>query len=603
MSRGASAWDAWPSAARLCWDIAVHAPGPVATTLAITLLNGARNGLYAWLTAGVINGLVSGHGAVGWSAWFAAVLTMENLSWTFIWPARDWLRDVAVLRVQERVLRRAAAAPLLAFSDPEWVDRLSRASGDLGGRMGQWLRGVFDLLGAITQVAGMLLAVLALGGGFRLVAVLGIASLVGVFCQDRLARVELLRSQRLARPRRLATAWSGLLTARAAAAEVRLFDLGGWVAGRWEQAYRVCALEDVRTALRRLGWEGLSTGTDLAAYVAVLVLAGLAASHAGPARAAGVFAALLEAAVLMQGFFSNLLGAAGGMHEHGSFVADLAPLLFTDEPSGEGVPAVRGQGWAGARSPAVVDVDGVRFRYPAAAAGAEALRGVSARIAPGEVVALVGPNGAGKSTLAALILGLLPPGAGSVRVDGVTPVCGQSSGAAVFQDFVRFTLPLRDNVGFGQLDRREDAPALRQALETAGSRLAAEDLELWLGPEFEGRDLSGGEWLRVAIARGVLGASGLIVLDEPTAALDPLGEVEIVRRMLALGRDRTAIVVSHRLGIARAADRILVLDEGRVAEEGRHADLLAAGGLYARMWRAQASWYAQGPAAGTVTGD
>lgn len=162
--------------------------------------------------------------------------------------------------------------------------------------------------------------------------------------------------------------------------------------------------------------------------------------------------------------------------------------------------------------------------------------------------------------------------------------------SAVLQDFVRYTLPVRDNVGFGDLARREDDAALADALERAGSDLGA-GLDTWLGNEFGGPDLSGGQWLRLAVARGILPEADLIVMDEPTAAIDPLAEVDIVRRLLALGRSRTAVVVSHRLGVARAADRIIVLDQGRVVEEGTHEHLLSRDGLYARMWRAQASWY------------
>jgi len=207
----------------------------------------------------------------------------------------------------------------------------------------------------------------------------------------------------------------------------------------------------------------------------------------------------------------------------------------------------------------------------------------------------VGPNGAGKSTLAALLLGLHAPDRGRVRVGGAPPAPGLAS--AVFQDFVRYRLTVRDNVGFGDLRRLRDDAALGGALERAGSDLGG-TLDVWLAPEFGGRDLSGGEWLRVAIARGTLPPAGLVVLDEPTAALDPLAEVDLVRRLLALGRGRTAVVVSHRLGVARLADRVLVLDGGRLVEEGSHAELLARGGLYARLWQAQASWYAQAADAG-----
>lgn len=230
-------------------------------------------------------------------------------------------------------------------------------------------------------------------------------------------------------------------------------------------------------------------------------------------------------------------------------------------------------------------LEAVGYRYPGG--DRDALCDLHAEIAAGSVVALVGSNGAGKSTLAALLLGLYRPTAGGVR--RASPP-GAGAASAVLQDFVRSTLPVRDHVGFGDLARRDDDAALLAALRQAGSDLQAE-LDLWLGTDFGGPDLSGGQWLRLALARGMLPAAGLVVLDEPTAAIDPVAEVDIVRRLLAFGRGRTAVVVSHRLGIARAADRILVLEGGRVVEEGGHDALRAAGGLYARMWEAQAAWY------------
>lgn len=583
----------WPwtrAAAALGWDIAAHAPLPFVATLGIQIANGARNGLYAWLTAGVINGLVTGRGAVDWAVWFAAVLALENLSWTYMWPARDWLTNLAVLRIERRVLERAAAEPLVRFSDPEWLDLLSRGTNDMGDRMGRWIGGVFDLLGAVFQVVGMLMAVFALGGGPVMVLALILASAVNIFSQGRLARVELRRSHRQARPRREAAAWFGLATLRAAAAEVRAFDLAGWLRARWEAAYRDCAAEDLTASGQRLRWGGLSSAADVGAYVAVLILAGQAAMRAGPGRAAGVFAALLEAAVLMQTFFSDLLGTAGSMHQHSTLVRDLAPLLI--RPSGTANPDSDRP--AVPNSPVAVELDRVTFRYPRAQA--DAMHRVTATVHAGEVVALVGPNGAGKSTLAALALGLLTPASGTVRLDGRAPEHSRAS--AVFQDFMRYTLSVRDNVGFGALDLHESDDDLRSALRQSGSHLSDGDLDAWLGPEFDGPDLSGGEWLRVAVARGALSRAGLIVLDEPTAATDPLAEVEIVRRLLALGHARTAIVVSHRLGIARAADRIIVLDHGRIVEEGTHDALVAANGLYARMWQAQSSWYAPARAEG-----
>jgi ATP-binding cassette subfamily B protein len=580
----------------LVWDIAIHYPLPFLGTVSLQIANGSCNGLYAWLTAGVINGLVAGHGAVPWSAAFGAALALENVSSTFMGPARSWLANLAVLRIQRRVLEHAAAQPLLRFADSEWVDRLARGTRDLGDRLGGWLGGIFDLLGAGVQVLGMLLAVFALGGGATMITALILASVVNIVSQGRVVRVELQRAQRQARPRRELERWAWLAMGRAAAAEVRTFGIGHWLRARWEAAYLVCAEEDLAAARLRLRWDGISNAADIGAYVAVLVLASQAALHAGPDRAAGVFAALLEAAVTMQGFLSSLFGAAGRMYAHGTFVGDLAPLLRAGGPIPQAAQGaihsaahidVKAAPDADGPRPASVRIDRVSFRYPRAAA--DALRGITAEIRPGEVVALVGPNGAGKSTLAAIVLGLLVPDSGTVRLDDEGSVPRGAS--AVFQDFVRYTLPIRDNVAFGSLDRHGADADLRVALKQAGSPLAEGDLDEWLGPEFGGRDLSGGEWLRLAVARGLVGHRGVLVLDEPTAAIDPLAEIALVRQLLDPDYERTILIVSHRLGIARAADRILVLDSGCLVEEGDHNTLLRRGGLYSRMWRVQASWY------------
>ena len=488
------------------------------------------------------------------------------------------------------MLARAAAVPAVRFLDPAFHDRLSRASGDLGGRLAQWTNSLLDLCRATVTAAGLVGAVFALGGGPALAGVLVLGALPVVLAQGRLTAIERARADRVARPRRVAGAWAGLLTGRQAAPEVRLFDLHRWLRAQWLAAYTVAAREDASAAGRRFAWSGFAQGVNTGAYGVVLTLVVAAAGAAGRAGAAGVFTGLLQAASWMQRAVGAIIDSAAQMHEQAALMADVAGLLAEPVSEGEGL---QGLAASAAGRPAGVLARGVTFRYPAM--DADVLAGVSFRVRPGEVVALVGPNGAGKSTLSALLLGLYAADGGTLTVgDGEAGVPVRRS--AVFQDFVRFTLPVRDNVGFGDLARLGDDAALRGALRRAGSHLE-EDLEAWLGPEFDGRDLSGGEWLRVAIARGVLPESGLIVLDEPTAAIDPLAEVDLVRRLLELGRGRTAIVVSHRLGIARMADRILVMEEGRVVEEGTHAALLDADGLYARMWRAQASWYRPVPAA------
>jgi ATP-binding cassette subfamily B protein len=215
-------------------------------------------------------------------------------------------------------------------------------------------------------------------------------------------------------------------------------------------------------------------------------------------------------------------------------------------------------------------------------------------------VAIVGENVAGKSTLVRLITGLYLPDSGVVRLDGVdTRSDGfeayQARIAAVFQDYLSYQLPLRDNIGFGAVERPQNDADLMRAAKKAnldGLMDSLDDgLDTWLGRQFGERDLSGGQWQRVALARAFYRDAGLVILDEPTAALDPRAEQALFDRFAELMQDRTAIMISHRLGSARHADRILVMDDGRLVEDGTHEELMAAGGLYAAMFAAQAAWY------------
>jgi ATP-binding cassette subfamily B protein len=234
------------------------------------------------------------------------------------------------------------------------------------------------------------------------------------------------------------------------------------------------------------------------------------------------------------------------------------------------------------------------------------LDGLELEIPAGQSLAIVGENGAGKSTLIKLLCGLYEPDAGRIVLDGgATPLESRGRIAVIFQDFVRYPLTLRENVGFGHAARMNDDAALEAALRDAGgAHLFAALPHGWstvLSRELTGgAELSGGQWQRVALARAlaaVRGGAGLLILDEPTAALDVRAETELFARFLEVTRGITTVLVSHRLSSVRHADRIVVIDEGRVAEDGTHDALLRAGGRYARMYALQAERFA-GVAAG-----
>jgi ATP-binding cassette subfamily B protein len=232
---------------------------------------------------------------------------------------------------------------------------------------------------------------------------------------------------------------------------------------------------------------------------------------------------------------------------------------------------------------------------------------VSLEIGAGEVVALVGENGSGKTTLAKIIAGLYRPQAGRVLWDGVDVAAVDADElrravAVVFQDFERYLLPARENVGLGRHERIDDLPAIVAAARRADAdeflgRLP-EGYETMLGREFAGGyDLSIGQWQRIALARAFFRDAPFVILDEPTAALDARAESRLFDGIRDLLEGRSVLLISHRFSSVRSADRIYVLDEGRVLEHGSHDDLMAAAGRYAELFPLQAAAYLGPPSA------
>jgi ATP-binding cassette subfamily B protein len=229
------------------------------------------------------------------------------------------------------------------------------------------------------------------------------------------------------------------------------------------------------------------------------------------------------------------------------------------------------------------------------------LKGLDLEIKRGEKIALLGDNGSGKSTLIKLMLGLYKPLTGTIRINGIDLNeldlnSWRARTTAIFQDFQKYQLlNVRENVAVGQIEHLNDKELARKAALRSGAdamiQTLSEGYETLLGKEFGGTELSKGQWQKLAVARAYFRDSELLILDEPTASLDAKAEVEIYRQFEQVSLGKTVVFISHRLGAAKLADRIIVLNNGHIEEQGTHAELLKQNGQYAHMYQLQARWY------------
>jgi ATP-binding cassette subfamily B protein len=491
------------------------------------------------------------------------------------------LAEEVAEHADREVAEVAGAAPLAAFDDPAFHDLVRRAQ-DAGDRAFQLTQGFLALSGSLAALLGVLgfLAVLQP----LLVPVL-LAGLVPLLVSARAFGRELHRTlARLSQAEARRSYVRRLLLSREAAAELRAFGLVPHL-----HALAARLFEQRRRAMRRVARRGVwrtvlgSAGVAAAVALTLGIVLWLVAAHA---LALPVAAAAAVAVVQVGPLLNGLGQGLGQVHESALFLADHRALRDAHAGVAEASPAVPASPFAR------LDLEHVTFSYPGTAA--PAVRDVSLGLRSGEIVALVGENGSGKTTVAKLAAGLYEPASGRVVWDGGAP--DRASVAWVFQDFARFHFRAHTAVALG----RPEAPGDREAVERAAALAGAHELlaslpegyETPLGAAFAGgADLSPGQWQRLALARAVFRDAPVVILDEPTAALDPRAEHELLGRLRSLFAGRAVLLISHRLSCARVADRICVMEGGAVVEEGTHAELLAQGGRYAELFAVQSAGY------------
>lgn len=593
-------WRALPRLVSLLWQIGRR---DVLVLLALSVVTGLLPLASLVLLRHLIDsavGLVQGTASFGTAALWLGGFLLATLLWDGADVTSEWLgndvQERLKVRVQGQLLAKASRLALADFEGSDAFDQLHRAQQGLDTRLFSTIQNLVPIPSGLVTIGSLLVF---LGGAsvyFPLVLLAG--TLPAAFAQVRFfrRRYELDRAQTA--PQRTLAYLNTMLVERPAAAEIRLFGLREHFIGRWQKAFRGLRGQRLRLAAGQTRQMTVNALVDK--LTLGLVVAGAVALIALGRLSLGTFAAFLAAvdafttAVYL--VFWNISQTDGDLRYIGDLLAyldrpeeasaTLAPTAISDVTVPRAAPEIR--------------LEGVRFAYESA--GQPVLDGIDLLIRPGERIALIGENGAGKTTLAKLVLGLYRPTAGRVLVDGVdlatlAPAEWRARVAAVLQDFVRYEVTARENIGFGDLARMRDDGAVQEAARRSGAdaiiaRLA-EGYDTPLGKSFDenGHDLSGGQWQALAIARAELRDAGLVVLDEPAAALDARAEVEVYRRFRDAARGRTTLLIAHRLGVARLADRIVVLHRGRIVEMGTHEELVALGGHYATMYRVQAEWY------------
>ena len=493
-------------------------------------------------------------------------------------------------RLEDLLYGKAVGLRLEWFEYPRYYDGLQRGAEVMEEQGQSWVLLQFQNVVIIAfQALGVLIALSAIHWSVPPVMVtVSVILLLSHGIQVK-RYVDVRRSQTAARRRQ--EYWSKLLTERAPAPEIRLFGLAGHVIASWRRTTDAMLREKAAVRLRNLSL-GIPSSLASVALFGVVFVSMVLAADAG-VLTAGAVVAYVYITWSYVNRVSDLHWRTRDLLEFASQMSYLPEFLSLGEVDRRGgVPAP-------SRIRRGISLRDVSFTYPSG--GTPALSSVHMEIRAGETVALVGENGAGKTTLTKLLLGLYQPTGGAVTVDGIdlTEIdlaSWRERAGAVFQDYMTYAFTARENIGLGRIGSMDDLDAIRAAAARSGAHEAIADLprgyETLLGREFEGgRDLSRGQWQSLAIARLYLRDAELLVLDEPTSALDALAEVEVYRQFLELSSNKTVLLISHRLGSARLADRVVFLKDGEIAEEGTHDELVRAGGGYSELFAMQAEWY------------
>jgi ATP-binding cassette subfamily B protein len=551
-----------------------------------------------WITKLIIDGInhaINTHQAVAPRLWwlvaaefslavFGSVLS-RGIDFLDALLADKYTRHVSVL-----VMKHAAQLDLAAYEDPVFYDRLERARVQATDRLGM-IQSIGRLVQQVITTASLSIAIMLFSPWLLLMLIAGVVP--AFLGESHFAFLGYAKNFRQTPIRRQLDYLRVLGGSKEAAKELKLFGLAPFLTERFSRLSNQIYDEDVSLARRRLVAGSFLSMIGTAGYYSayVFVIWRTISGVLSIGELTFLAGSIQQASSNIQQIFSTVSSIA----DQALFLTDLIAFFemrpaIASKPNALPVPRPITRGF---------EFRNVTFRYPGSSR--LVLDGLNFHFRSGERVALIGENGEGKTTIVKLLTRLYDPLEGQVLLDGVDlreynlEDLYQEIGV-IFQDFMRYEMTARDNIAVGRIEQIDDLPLLQQSAQKSMADEVIGKLpcgyEQMLGRRFDGGvDLSGGEWQKVALARAYLRDAQILILDEPTAALDARSEFEVFQRFAELTAGKMALFISHRFSTVRMADRIVVLEHGRIAEDGDHEQLTRLGGRYAEMFELQAASY------------
>jgi ATP-binding cassette, subfamily B, bacterial len=584
-----------PVVLRIVWE---SGGSVVALNLIFRIFSSLLPMALLWVTKLIIDSIVhviSTHQAVPERLWYlvgiefglavlASVLS-RTIDYLDALLADNYTRHVSI-----QVMKHAADLDLIAYEDPIFYDRLERARVQATDRLGM-IQSMGRLVQQVVITVSLSVSIVVFSPWLLLLLIAGVVP--AFLGESHFAFLSYAKNFRQTPIRRQLDYLRVLGGSKEAAKELKLFGLKDFLVGRFTQLSNQIYSEDVALARRRLVAGALLSVVGAAGYYGayVLVIWRTVTGMLSIGTLTFLAGAILQASSNIQQIFSTLSSIA----DQALFLTDLIAFLqmeptIRSKPNALPAPRPIRRGF---------EFRNVSFAYPGG--GHLILNHFNFHLRPGERVALIGENGQGKTTIVKLLTRLYDPLEGQILLDGIdlreySLESLYREIGVIFQDFMRYEMRASENIAVGRIDEVENLPLIQLSAEKS---LADEVIARlphgygqMLGRRFEGGvDLSGGEWQKVALARAYLREAQVLILDEPTAALDARSEYEVFQRFAELTTGKMALFISHRFSTVRMADRIVVIEDGRVAEDGKHDDLTHLGGRYAEMFEMQAASY------------